>query len=152
MILSEHKNENFQSTENISINAHFLHSDLFTSFRYLIAIVWLENTNPVTREESKDCFLVTLISAFLVYLRSWGFESLRFELCNTLTWQIWQVWFFALFYLNIEFLIIFVVMVNISKTELISLRERSCKIFFLPEIFIYQVNSTLSIQLSFGQD
>ena len=38
----------------------FFYADFFTSCRYLDTMLWLENTDSVTREESKDFFLATL--------------------------------------------------------------------------------------------
>ena len=63
LTLSERKNENFQSIEKISMDIYFLN-----------AMVGLENTDPITREESKYFFLtscyyllILLISKFLSF-------------------------------------------------------------------------------------
>ena len=65
LTLSECKNENFQSNEKTSRNAYFFHAGLFTSFRYLNMVVWLEKTVPATHEESKVFFLAKLTLSFI---------------------------------------------------------------------------------------
>ena len=70
LTLSEHTNGNFQSTEETDINAY---TGLFTSVRYLNTMVWLENIEPNTYEESKIFFSKLYLHnhlLFRVYLSS----------------------------------------------------------------------------------
>ena len=52
---------------------------------------------------------------------------------------------FFVFYYIIELLSVFVVMINISKIKKTIILEIPSQIFFLPIIFVYQLNCSLSI-------
>ena len=97
----------------------FFYTRLFTSFRYLNTLVWLENTDPATRQESR-LFFYLHSSHHLLFLSIFKFfEFLRFKFCTYLSrlkqdarydmrytafhaftsdlWQIWQVSFISFF-------------------------------------------------------
>ena len=76
LILSEHKNENFQRIGKT------LNAGLFTSFKHLNTAVCLENTESATRKETKDFFASytylthhLLVLSISKYLRFWVLDA-----------------------------------------------------------------------------
>ena len=126
LTLPEHKNDNFQSNEKISINVYLLGRRPFVTIMYLNTMVKLQNTDLVTRKEPKDFFVALLSPSVIDYNISkfMSFCILAAEMQYEICWvpriymtNMSSLISFVLFYFINELLIIFVVMMNLSKFE-----------------------------------
>ena len=77
---------------------------------------------------------------------------MRYAVFRAFVWQIWQVWLFLLFHFILHLLIIFMVLINIFKIELINASGNYLLNLFSIKNFFYQLNCSLFITFSFVPD